>query len=237
MTTLAICYYRVSTSKQGVSGLGLEAQRKLAHDYCRAQGLKVIEEFDEVKSGGKNDRQKIKEALDRCYLSGAKLVVAKLDRISRDVGFIDVLLKSGTKFVCADMPEANESMIQFLSIFAQYERKMASERTKAALAQKKERAKLRGEPTGLGNPNMAKMREKIPGDFQAKGLAARKAKSKERALKLLPLIEQARRNGCVSLRSVAEWLNQSHIMTSKGKKFTATAVSRIEAGRKELELV
>jgi DNA invertase Pin-like site-specific DNA recombinase len=227
MDTLAVCYYRVSTSKQGASGLGLEAQRKLAHDYCKGQGLEIIGEFEEVQSGGKNDRQKIKEALDRCYLSGARLIVAKLDRISRDVGFIDVLLKSGTKFVCADMPEANESMIQFLSVFAQYERKMASERTKAALAQKKERAAQKGEPHGLGNPNMEKMRQNIPINFQSLGIEARKTKSKERRLKVEPLIAQAKNSGCGSLRSIAEWLNQRHIRTPKGKYFTATAVKRI----------
>ncbi len=230
MNALAICYYRVSTSKQGVSGLGLEAQKKLAHDYCYTQGLEIIGEFEEVQSGGKNEREKIKEALDRCYLSGAKLVVAKLDRISRDVGFIDVLLKSGTKFVCADMPEANESMIQFLSVFAQYERKMASERTKAALAQKKQRAAIKGEAHGLGNPDMAKMRQNIPDNFQALGTTARQEKSQMRARKLQPLVEQAREHGCTTLRSIAEWLNQRHIRTAKGKQFTATAVKRILDG-------
>lgn len=230
MNKLAICYYRVSTDKQGVSGLGLEAQRRVARDYCHGQGLTIIEEFHEVQSGGKNDREKIREALDRCYLSGAKLVVAKLDRISRDVGFIDMLLKSGTTFVCADMPEANESMIQFLSVFAQYERKMASERTRAALAQKKERAIQKGEVAGLGNPDMAKMRENVPKGLQAMGTAVRKAKSTERMLKIRPLIEQARENGCATLRSVAEWLNQKHIQTAKGRPFTAMAVKRIIDG-------
>jgi DNA invertase Pin-like site-specific DNA recombinase len=230
MNRLAICYYRVSTSKQGTSGLGLEAQRTLARDYCYGKGLVIIEEFEEVQSGGANDRTKVREALDRCELSGARLVVAKLDRISRDVGFIDMLLKSGTTFVCADMPEANESMIQFLSVFAQYERRMASERTKAALAQKKQRAAQKGEPAGLGNPNMAKMRKHIPGNLQALGTAARMAKSAERMLKIRPLIEQAKKDGCGSLRSVAEWLNERHIQTTKGKPFTATAVKRIIDG-------
>jgi DNA invertase Pin-like site-specific DNA recombinase len=173
MSNLAICYYRVSTNKQGVSGLGLKTQQQIAHDYCEANGLIIIEEFEEVQSGGKNDRQKIQAALDRCYLCGAHLVVAKLDRISRDVGFVDALLKSGIKFVCADMPEANESMIQFLSVFAQYERRMASERTKAALAQKKAKALQLGEPLQLGSPDMEAMRSKKPDDFQKFGTAAR----------------------------------------------------------------
>lgn len=226
MSNLAICYYRVSTNKQGVSGLGLEAQRRLAQDYCNTQGLEIIEEFQEVQSGGKNDRQKIREALDRCYLCGAKLVVAKLDRVSRDVGFIDALLKSGIKFVCADMPEANESMIQFLSVFAQYERRMASERTKAALAQKKAKAILEGEVLQLGNPNMDAMRAKRPKNFQTLGTAARQSKSRERALKLLPLIEEARSSGSKSLRQIADWLNERHIRSAQGTQFTATTVKR-----------
>lgn len=227
MNNLAVCSYRVSTNKQGVSGLGLEAQKKLVLEYCVAHGLKIIEEFQEVQSGGKNEREKIRAALDQCFLSGARLVVAKLDRISRDVGFIDALLKSGTKFVCADMPEANESTIQFLSVFAQYERKMASERTKAALAEKKARAALRGESAGLGNPNMEEMRAKIPGNFRELGLAARKEKARNRVVKLQPLIELAKADGCKNLRSIASWLNDRHIGTSRGKQFTATAVKRI----------
>lgn len=235
MSNLAICYYRVSTNKQGISGLGLESQRRLAHDYCHANGLQIIEEFEEVQSGGKNDREKIQEALDRCYLCGAKLVVAKLDRISRDVGFIDALLKSGIKFVCADMPQANESMIQFLSVFAQYERRMASERTKAALAQKKSKAAMNGEPLRLGNPDMEKMRSKRPDNFQKLGTAARQSKFRERASKLFPLIEEAQQEGCKSLRQIAGWLNERHIRSTQGAKFNATTVRRLLSLQADLE--
>lgn len=231
MSNLAICYYRVSTNKQGVSGLGLKAQRKIAQDYCEANGLTIIEEFEEVQSGGKNDRQKIQAALDRCYLCDARLVVAKLDRISRDVGFIDALLKSGIKFVCADMPEANESMIQFLSVFAQYERRMASERTKAALAQKRAKALQLGETLQLGNPDMEAMRSKRPDNFQKLGTAARHSKSKDRALKLMPLIDEAKRSGCESLRQIANWLNERHVRSARGAKFNATTVKRALAAR------
>lgn len=141
--------------------------------------------------------------------------------------FVDALLKSETRFVCADMPEANESMIKFLSVFAQYERKMASERNKAALAQKKEQAAHRGEPHGLGNPNMERMRRNAPANLQSLGTAKRIEKSQERRLKIQPLIEKARETGCVSFRSIAEWLNQHHIRNAWGNCFSATTVKRL----------
>ncbi|MBB1488655.1 recombinase family protein [Oceanospirillum sediminis] len=139
----AVIYIRVSTRKQEITGLGIEAQRRIATDFCQSRQWEVTREFIEVQSGGRNDREMIREALEQCELTGSVLVVAKLDRISRDVGFIDQLQKSNVRFVCADMPEANQTMIQFMAVFAAYERKMASERTRAALEGKE----------GLGNPN------------------------------------------------------------------------------------
>lgn len=227
MQSKAVCYYRVSTNKQGISGLGLAAQREIADRYCINSGLEKIAEYEEIQSGGKNDREKIRKALEYCEVTKAVLVVAKLDRISRDVGFIDSLLKSGVKFVCADMPEANESMIQFMSVFAQYERKMASERTKAALASKKEQARKLGKDANLGNPDMKAMRSKIPADFRQKGTLAKQRKSSEWNAKILPLIEQAQNEGKVSLRQIADWLNEKHVEARKGGKFEANSVKRI----------
>ena len=227
MNEKAVCYYRVSTNKQGISGLGLDAQKAEAKRYCESAGLKIIEEYAEVQSGGKNDRELIQKALEYCEVSSAKLVVAKLDRISRDVGFIDTLLKSGIKFVCADMPQANESMIQFMSVFAQYERTMASERTKAALARKKALATEKGESAGLGNPDMQAMRSKIPSDFRQKGVIAKKKKAAEREAKIRPYIKKAQSEGCKSLREIANWLNEHHVEASKGGKFHAVSVKRI----------
>jgi DNA invertase Pin-like site-specific DNA recombinase len=227
MNIKAVCYYRVSTNKQGVSGLGLDAQKASAKQYCDAGSIKIIKEYSEVQSGGKNDREMIRQALEYCEITKAILVVAKLDRISRDVGFIDTLLKSGVKFVCADMPEANESMIQFMSVFAQYERKMSSERTKAALATKKTQAEKRGESAGLGNPDMKAMRSKIPSNFRQKGTLAKKKKATAWAAKIMPSIEEAQNKGCTSLRQIADWLNKNHIEASKGGKFQAVSVKRI----------
>ena len=223
MCTKAVCYYRVSTDKQGESGLGLEAQRQATESYCKSAGLEIVDSKTEVVSGTKNDREELTEALNRVEVSGdCKLVVAKLDRISRDVGFIDQLLKSGVKFVCADMPEANQSMIQFMSVFAQYEARMASERTKAALAQKKEQG------VKLGNPRLAEARAKV--DVKAANRKAndiKKRKADEYALKMKGPIGEAVNDGCDSLQKIANWLNLHHFTTDRGAKFTATTVRRM----------
>ncbi len=214
----AIIYTRVSTNKQGTSGLGLESQLEVANKYCKTNSLEVINHFSEVQSGGKNDREMIKAALRSCQLTGAILLVAKLDRISRDVEFIAQLQKSSVKFVCADMPEANESMIQFMGVFAQYERKMASTRTKAALQIKKSmgvklgKNNLTAEGARKGNINSIK---------------TRKNNSGERSTLVHYEIKTAQSNGCTSLRQIAEYLNNKHITTARGGKWSATQISRV----------
>ena len=145
-----VAYLRVSTDKQGRSGLGLEAQRDTIATYLRGTGGEAIAEFVEVESGKLNTRRQLAAAMYRAKVTGAKLLIAKLDRLSRNVSFIAALQESGVKFVCADMPEANELTVHLLAAMAQHERKMISERTKAALAA----AKRRG--TKLGNPNGAR---------------------------------------------------------------------------------
>jgi DNA invertase Pin-like site-specific DNA recombinase len=211
----AIIYTRVSTNKQGVSGLGLESQLDIANQYCEQNELLIIETYTEIQSGGKNDREMIKEALRRCELTGALLVVAKLDRISRDIGFIDQLQKSNIRFVCADMPEANESMINFMSVFAQYERKMASVRTKAALAAKKKQG------AKLGTNNLTKDGASKGRDIASKVI---KEKANERASLVCTDISRAIAEGFTSLRQIATYLNDNHIMTPRGKKWTASSV-------------
>jgi len=221
MCTTAVCYYRVSTNKQGVSGLGLEAQKEAAKRYCEQNGLEIIDEFEEIQSGGKNDREKIASALRKCKLTHSRLVVAKLDRISRDVGFINELQNSGIKFVCADMPEANDTMIQFMSVFAQYERKMASERTKNALAIKKAGGAV------LGNPNLDKARAAIPNDTLDKANAVRSKKASDWSVDVMEEINNARSEGVTSLRQLADWLNDRNIKTRRGNEYSPVAVKRI----------
>ena len=142
-----VSYLRVSTQRQGASGLGLEAQRKAVADFLNGGAWQIIAEYVEVESGGLDDRPELRKAMDHARRTGATLVVAKLDRLARDAHFLLGLQKAGVKFVAADMPEANEAMVGFMAIFAQYERQQISKRTKDALAA----AKARG--VKLGNPN------------------------------------------------------------------------------------
>ena len=132
-----VSYLRVSTQQQGRSGLGLEAQRRAVLDYLDGGKWKLVAEFVEVESGKRDDRPKLQAALSYCKLTGATLVIAKLDRLSRDAHFLlglqKELQKSGLRFIAADMPEANELTIGIMAVVAQAERKMISDRTKAAL--------------------------------------------------------------------------------------------------------
>lgn len=141
--------YRVSTEGQGRSGLGLEAQRHAVRTLCEGRGWEIVAEFTEVESGKRNDRPKLHAALDHARLTGAKLVVAKLDRLSRDAAFTLQLRNSGVDFTCADNPDVSRLTIGLLAVMNEDERERISERTKAALAV----AKARGQR--LGNPNGA----------------------------------------------------------------------------------
>src|SRR3954468_19453965 len=144
-----VSYLRVSTDRQGRSGLGLEAQRKAVADFLNGGRWDLIEEFVEVESGKRDDRPKLAEALALCRLHNATLVIAKLARLSRDAAFLLGLQKAGVRFVAADMPEANELVVGTMTVVAQAERKMISARTKAALAAAKARGVRLGKPENL----------------------------------------------------------------------------------------
>jgi DNA invertase Pin-like site-specific DNA recombinase len=155
-----VSYLRVSTARQGQSGLGLAAQRAAVTDFLNGGDWSLIAEYVEVESGANDERPKLAEALARCRLHNATLVIAKLDRLSRDAHFLLGLQKAGVRFVAADMPEANEMVVGIMAVVAQAERKMISARTKAALQAAKARGvKLggdRGKPTsgrGQGKAN------------------------------------------------------------------------------------
>ncbi len=134
-----VSYLRVSTARQGQSGLGMEAQRKAVSDYLNDGQWQHIAEFVEVESGKNNDRVELAKAMALCRLRNATLVIAKIDRLSRDAHFLLGLQKAGVRFVAADMPEANEMVVGIMAVVAQAERKMISARTKAALAAAKTR--------------------------------------------------------------------------------------------------
>jgi DNA invertase Pin-like site-specific DNA recombinase len=128
-----VSYLRVSTAKQGQSGLGLDAQRNAVTEFLNGGRWSLIAEYVEIESGANDERPKLAKALARCRLHNATLVIAKLDRLSRDAAFLLGLQKAGVRFVAADMPEANEMVVGIMAVVAQAERKMISARTKAAL--------------------------------------------------------------------------------------------------------
>lgn len=219
----AVAYYRVSTAKQGASGLGLDAQRAAVEALCAARGWEIIAPpFEEIESGKRDDRPQLEKALQRCKVTGATLVVAKLDRLSRNVAFLATLQDSGVRFVAADMPEATELTVHIMAAVAQAERKAISKRTKEALAA----AKARGQK--LGNPNGAAALRRA-GIGSAAGTAAGKRKADEHAARLRPIVDQLRADGHSSLGSLAKALNEAGMVTPRGARWHASSVRNLLA--------
>ncbi len=212
-----VSYLRVSTEKQGRSGLGLEAQRKAVDDFLNGGRWRVIAEFVEVESGSRNGRPKLAEALSLCRLHGAVLVIAKLDRLSRDAHFLLGLQKANVRFVAADMPEANEMVVGIMAVVAQAERKMISARTKAALAAAKARGVQLGRPENLRNQEVGRVQ----------GRAKRTALAAARSADLQPIIADVQASGGLSLRQIAAGLNQRGIPTARGGAWSAVQVQRV----------
>jgi DNA invertase Pin-like site-specific DNA recombinase len=192
-----VAYYRVSTARQGRSGLGLEAQRQAVGEHLNGGNWKLVGEYTEVESGKRSDRPKLAEALKACRLQGAKLIIAKLDRLARNVAFISNLMESKVEFEAVDFPQANRLTIHIMAAIAEHEAKMISDRTRAALAAAKARGKRLGGFRGRAGTaaDCAKAR-------RAKSLAA-----KSRAADLAPIIEEIRTAGANSLRSIAKELD------------------------------
>jgi len=217
----AVAYYRVSTAKQGASGLGLEAQRAAVEDLCNSRGWEIIAPpFVEIESGKRADRPELAKALHRAKVTGAILVVAKLDRLSRNVAFLATLQDSGVKFIAADMPEANELTVHIMAAVAQAERKAISRRTKEALAA----AKARGRK--LGNPNGAAALRRA-GQGNRASIASITAAASSRAESLRPVIDELRSNGINSLGKLAASLNAGGFVTARGGKWHPTSVRNL----------
>jgi DNA invertase Pin-like site-specific DNA recombinase len=215
-----VSYCRVSTAKQGVSGLGLEAQKSAILQFLNGGTWELIGEFVEVESGKVDNRPELLKALKRCKLTGATLLVAKLDRLSRDMAFICSLEKAGVEFTVCDFPSANKFTIHIFAALAQYERELISQRTTAALAAKKARGEKIGSPQNLTPAAMKK---------GAKSASkARIVKADRFALEVVPLIQDCLDNG-LSLNKTAQHLNERHILTPTGKAgmWTAQAVKNI----------
>jgi DNA invertase Pin-like site-specific DNA recombinase len=214
-----IAYLRVSTQKQGRSGLGLEAQREAISRYIASVSGKLAAEYIEVESGKLKDRPKLALALAACRLHGATLIVAKLDRLARNVAFVSNFLESGSEFVAVDFPQANRMMIQMLAVIGEYEAKLISDRTTVALAA----YKRRGGTLGGDRGNIQKIQRK----GSAAGNAVRSALAKQRANDLQPHIAELRGNGAVTLAQIAAGLNERGIPTARGGEWSATQVARV----------
>lgn len=216
-----VAYHRVSTAKQGQSGLGLEAQQQAVELFVEGKNGEVIASFTEVESGKKADRPELEKALKRCRLTGATLVIAKLDRLSRDVEFIAKMQKGAVEFVCCDMPEANSLTIGLMAIMAQHEREAISQRTKAAL----KAAKARG--VVLGNPTLHLVRN----TDMTRALEVRLQNAATRNNELRNVIsEMEAEQGAMSSRELARALNDAGYRTARGKEFSHVQALRVKNG-------
>ena len=213
-----VAYYRVSTDQQGRSGLGLEGQRAAVEPFVAGQNGTVVAEFIEVESGRKKDRPQLLAALSACRSQRATLVVAKLDRLARNVAFVSNLMESNVEFRAADMPTVNRLTVHILAAVAEEEARMISARTKAALAA----AKARG--VKLGNPRLK------AGDYRmsTRGHHAQALRSRQRAADLLPHVRTSQSEGNVSLRQIADDLTAKGIKApGGGEVWGATQVRRV----------
>jgi DNA invertase Pin-like site-specific DNA recombinase len=209
-----VSYLRVSTDRQGASGLGLEAQRAAVLQHLAGRG-ELVAEFLEVESGKNNDRPQIRRALAEAKRKGAVLVIAKLDRLARNVAFISGLLEAGVEIEAADMPHASRFEWHIRAAIAEEEGRAISARTKSAL----QAAKARGVALGSRNPAI---REALEGG-QARSIATRKAAADAHAAALAGRFDAMQREG-LSLRQMAERLNSEGVATARGGQWHAATV-------------
>lgn len=217
-----VAYLRVSTTRQGASGLGLEAQRTAVQAYLASGGNQLVAELVEVESGKRDDRPQLAAALAACRLHRATLVIAKLDRLARNVRFIAGIMDSGVDFVACDMPHANRLTLHLMAAMAEHEATAISERTKAALVA----AKARG--VKLGNPNGAAHLRDGCKQAALASVAARRRNSETLAASLAPVLEELARSGTVDPQAVARELNRRAIAGPRGGVWRAQQVSRLK---------
>jgi len=208
-----VAYYRVITEKQGQSGLGLEAQRQAVMNYLNGGSWKLVAEHIEVESGKRNARPELEKALAACRRHKAKLCIAKLDRLSRNLAFIATLMDSGVEFVAVDNPHANKLTIHILAAVAEHEREAISERTKAALqAAKRRGVKLGGTRLAAARRASIKARSEIANAFAAN---------------VRPIIKEIQASGVTSMRGIARALTARGVKTARGGDWSDVQVAAI----------
>lgn len=215
-----VSYLRVSTRRQGASGLGLEAQQAAIAAYAAQRRDQVIETFTEIESGKLNARPELAKALHLAKVTGATLVIAKLDRLSRNAAFLLTLRDSGVRFIAADMPDANDLTVGIMALVAQQEREAISKRTKEALAA----AKVRG--VRLGNPNGAEALRRA-GQGNAASVQVIRQAADRHAANLRPVLDALAQQGITSLGAVAEALNERGMLTPRGGRWHKSSVRNL----------
>ena len=203
-----VSYLRVSTQRQGMSGLGIDAQRAAVDGYLKSIGGTLLEEYIEVESGSKNSRPILVQSIAQAKRLGATLVIAKLDRLARNVAFVSALMEAGVEFVAVDFPAANKLLIHIMAAVAEHERMLISERTKAALAV----AKSRGVRLGANGERLAERHKAAAGDFAAT---------------LREPIRKAVGGGKATLQAIADRLNCDGHRTREGAMWSPTGVQRV----------
>lgn len=211
-----VAYYRVSTRKQSTSGLGLEAQQEAVRRFAEARG-DIVASFTEVESGGRDDRPQLALAKRACMAQGATLLIAKLDRLSRDVHFISGLMKSKVPFIACDMPDADPFRLHIEASIAEEERRKISARTKAALAA----AKARGVKLG-GDRGYRPTKDAIQ-----RNIAARMKACARRDADIADMIEGLQAQGITTLKAIADRLNASTFSPPRGGMWHPTQIKRI----------
>jgi DNA invertase Pin-like site-specific DNA recombinase len=213
-----VSYLRVSTARQGLSGLGVDAQRSSVKDYLSGTKSNLIGEFVEVESGRNTNRSELTKALGMCRIHGATLVVAKLDRLSRNAHFLLGLKESGVEFVCCDMPSANRLTVGIMAMVAEEEARLISVRTKSALAVAKERG------VKLGTPNLTPERSALGAVASAR---TRSEKARQRARDLTPFLSALQGEGVHRPSEIARRFNEEGIPTARGGQWSVIQVQRL----------
>lgn len=209
-----IAYYRVSTQRQGQSGLGLESQQSVVADYINRQEGVLLHQYTEVESGKNNNRPELAKALQHCQLTNSTLIVSKLDRLSRDLHFLSSVMQSNIKFICCDQPNSGPLVLQVLAAVAEEERRAISTRTKLALTE----AKKRG--VELGNPNFNEVRNTCTSNAHSQFMT----NTKKYREAILPVIENVKAAGTTTLKGIAEELNRLGFKSRTGKQFYPSTV-------------
>ncbi len=224
-----VVYTRVSTDRQGRSGLGLDAQKATVASFLNGGAWTVMADFVEVESGSNCERPKLAEAIRACRAYGAKLLIAKLDRLSRDAHFLLGLEKAGVDFVAADMPTANRLTVGIMAMVAEEERRAISRRTTDALAQAKARGVQLGGWRGTRKDGTTRDRAVAPVAAEA-SLQARQARAKARGADLSGIVAEIKAEGATSLGAIAKALTARGVETARGAStWSAMQVSRLLA--------